>query len=173
MAITGGIKFFDKSKTLFADGTTIVAGVSGDPSAEFTIDRNRLSYYRSVGSNDTITETLTITLPSAQTIDRILILDHNWKEFTIKYDSATDFTSVVGLDGALGGGISETVFADGTAYYEFDSVSVTSTIEIAITKTQVANAQKFVNQIIGTTEIGTLVGYPVVGLSQDRNIRAK
>lgn len=170
MAINGGVKFFDKSKNLFADGATITA-TSGSSSATFAIDRNKITRWRSVGSSDSITETLTITLPTATTIDRILLLDHNFKSYTVKYNGGTDFTSVVGLDGALGGGISETTFSDDSSYYEFASVSVT-TIEIAVTTTQVADEEKYLNQAISTTELGTLQGFPLVKpISLNKNAR--
>lgn len=163
MAITGGAKFFDKSQNLFADGGTIIAS-SGDATSRSAIDRNKITRWRSSGSGDTVTETVDIFFATPTAIDRILILDHNFKEFTIKYDAGAgllDFTSVVGLDGALGGGITETTFSDNTAYYEFASVTVNS-IRVAITKTQVADEEKFMNQFIGTTELGTLEGFPLI-----------
>lgn len=171
MPITGGAKIFTNNKGLFADGTTIAAS-SGDASAEFAIDRNRISYWRSVGSDDTTQETLTITFPSAVTIDRIHLVDHNFKLFDIQYDNSgfTDFTNVVGLDGALGGGISETTFADNTAYYEFDSVS-TTIIRIRCTETQTTDAQKYLNQAVFTEELGTLQGFPIISIENSRNQR--
>ena len=68
-------------------------------------------------------------------IDRIFLIDHNWKQFTVKYDVAgvwTDFTSVVGIDGAKAN-ISETTFADDTAYYEFAPVT-TGKILVTVTR---------------------------------------
>lgn len=161
--ISGQIKFFDKSRCLYADGSSATAS-SGNASANFALDRNTNTYWRSVSSNDTVTETFQITFASNQTLSRILLLDHNWKQFTVKYDLSgvwTDFASVVGLDGALGGGISETAFADDSAYYEFTPVT-TGKILITVTKTQTANQDKYLNQAIVTTELGTLVGYPNV-----------
>ena len=98
-------------------------------------------------------------LPVAVTIARIVLADVNWKEFTVKFDGGPDFTTVVGLDGALGGGIAETAFVRDTAYYEFDAVTAT-TIEITITKTQVANEDKTLVLFIATEELGTLTGFP-------------
>jgi len=176
MAISGAIKFFNKSKTLFADGVIIAASPSGDASASRAIDKNTVTYWRSVMSDDTITELLEITLTSNQIIDRILLLDHNWKQFTVMYWSGAayvNFTGVVGIDGALGGGISETVFSDDTAYYEVIPVT-TNKILITILKTQTANEEKYINQIIATEEFGTLSGYPIIrNTTIDRNSRRK
>lgn len=174
MAISGGIKLFDRSYCLVQDNTTIVAS-TGQASADRCLDRNPVTYWRSVGSTDLITETLTITFNESKTINRLLLLDHNFKNFNVKYDVGgvwTNFTSVVGIDGSLASVI-ETVFSQDTAYYEFASVTTTK-IQISVLSTQVADAQKYLNQVIVTTELGTLEGYPVIkGTELSRNIRVE
>jgi len=162
------VKFFDQN---FAGSSLggIIADTLGTGSSVVAnaIDKNRQTFWKTVGSNDTTTETLTLTFPSTA-LTRLLLLDHNWKQYTAKWwngSSFVDFTTVVGLDGALGGGISETTFADPASYYEFDSVTTTE-IQLTITKTQVANAEKYINQIVATTELGTLQGFPKVAVSK-------
>ena len=104
-------------------------------------------------------------------ITRIFLVDHNWKEYTVKYGASVDFTNVTGIDGALGGGIAETAYARDTSYYEFDSVN-TDTIIITATKTQTADQEKTLVQFIATEELGTLTGYPRIGnVKLDRNTR--
>ena len=162
MAITGGIKFFADNALLYDAGGSCVAS-SGTVVENNCIDKLSYTYWTSVGSNDSTVETLTLTFGSA-TLTRLLLLDHNWKQFTVQYwngSSFVDFTSVVGLDGALGGGISESGFADDSAYYEFDAIT-TTIIKITVTKTQTVNAQKYIATIIATTELATLQGYPTV-----------
>lgn len=169
--ITGGVKFFEPNQNLAVNGASISAS-SGNTSAVYALDRNPFTYWRSVSSNDLTTETIEVDLPSVVSINRLLFLDLNWKQFTVKYDLSgvwTDFTSVSGLDGSLAGGISETTFHDNTAYYEFAPVS-TGKIQIQILKTQVVDQDKYVAQIISTTEIGTLLGFPKIkpiGLSRN------
>jgi hypothetical protein len=171
--ISGGIKFFDRSKCLLNDNSTITA-TSGSAAADRMIDRNLYSYWQSVGSNDTVTETVIVTMPTPTAITRILLVDHNFKAFTLKWDNAgawAQFSGVVGLDGALGGGITESAFVDNTAYYEFAQVTTTK-IQLTVTSTQVANSEKRINQIIATTELGTLSGYPDVdALELSRKLR--
>jgi hypothetical protein len=175
--ITGGIKFFETSKCLFADGATAESTPSsGSVTAQYCLDRNPYTYWYTSGSNDYTTEILTITLPASSTISRLLLLDHNFKQFNIKYLNDlsvwTSFTNVKGMDGALSG-ISETAFSDDTAYYEFDQVTTTG-IQISIDKTQVANAEKYLSQLIVTTELGTFAGYPTIKqVAVDRNSRIK
>jgi len=174
MAITGQMKVFKRSKCLLNDGATVTAS-SGGASGDFIIDRNPITYWRSVGSTDAATETVEIVFTAAQTLDRIFLMDHNFKSFTIKYDVAgvyTHFAGVTGLDGAMAN-ITETVYARDTSYYEFTPVTTTK-IQISVTTTQVVNAQKYCSQIIATEEMGTLLGYPQIkGLELNRDLQSQ
>lgn len=168
----GGTKFFKKSKCLFADGATIET-TSSVGTGQLALDRNPITYWRSIGSDDTVTESMEVTFAEEITFDRLFLIDHNFKDFSVKYDVAgvwTDFASVVGLSGSQSN-IAETSFADDTAYYQFTPVTTTK-IQILVTKTQVVDAQKYINQIIVTEELGTLVGFPKIkGTVIDRNLR--
>jgi hypothetical protein len=171
MTISGGIKFFERSTALFSSGTTATAS-SNSASANNILTNRQLTYWQSSGSDDLTTETITVTFNKSVTIDRILLNRINFKEFTVKYDvtgTPTDFTNVVGLDGALVGGISETAFADETAYYEVDSITTTG-VQITATKTQTADQEKIIYNLFTTTELGTLESYPdIQGLQFNRN----
>lgn len=175
MSISGGIKFFTKSACKLADGAQAIAS-SGVSSANFAIDRNSDTKWVTSGSNDTLTETLSISFSGTQTFNRLLLTDFNFKQFTIQYDVSgvwTDFTNTVGIDGATSmGKISETVFSDDSAYYEFDTV-MSSKLLITVTKTQIANQDKFLNLLTVTTEIGTLQGHPGIKATVDKNERKK
>lgn len=170
--ISGGIKFFKQNKSLFKNGTTAIASTNTD-SAKHILSSNKYAQWESIGSNDITDETITITLSQSVDINRIFLIDHNMKQFTIKYwggSSWDDFTSVVGIDGSLGSGISETAFSQDTAYYEFDSVN-TDQFLITGSTTQTANQDKEIVQFIATEEIGTFLGYPrVQGLKHNNNI---
>jgi hypothetical protein len=172
MAITGGIKFFKKNQG--ADGT--VAATSGEGSSKFILDLDVDTYWTSVGSSDAETETLTISFDGSKTIDRILLLDHNFKSFNIKYYNGVTyvaFANVIGIGGVSLSGITETTFSKDSSYYEFDSVS-TESIQIQVTTTQTTNAEKYLSQAISTSEYGTFVGYPEVSsIDLTRNSRMK
>ncbi len=158
--INGCIKFFDESQFVYGNLGVSIEATSGDEIAHFAIDTNPFTAWQSVSSTDLITETLTLTFPQT-TLDRLLFRKINWKEFSVQYDAAgiwTHFSGVSGLDAAKAN-LSETTFADDTAYYEFAEVETTS-IRIQVVKTQSANAQKYVYQILGFLELGTLQGYP-------------
>jgi hypothetical protein len=125
MAITGGVKFFGDNVALYEAGGYVIAS-TGQVVALNIIDKLSYTSWRSVGSNDSTVETLVVTFGSS-TITRLLLLNHNWKNFTVQYWNGStwvNFTSVVGLDGSKSA-ISETAFADNSAYYEFASVTTT------------------------------------------------
>jgi len=162
MPITGGVKFFKKSKALFALGATATA-TSNTDAAKNVLSSNKFVIWQSLGSDDATTETIVITFPATADIDRIFLISMNWKEFTVKYDvtgTPTDFTSVVGLNGSQSN-ISETVYVRDTAYYEFDKVSTTK-ITITATKTQIVDAEKKLERFYATEEIGTFTGFPEI-----------
>ena len=172
MAITGGIKFFKKNE--MSGGSA--SATSGDASSKFILDLDADTYWTSVGSSDSETETLTINFSGTKTIDRVLLLDHNFKNFTVKYLSGSSyvaFANVIGIGGASLSGITDTTFAQDSSYYEFDSDTTTS-IQIACLSTQTTNAEKYLGQGIATSELGTFVGYPEVSkIDLTRNTRLK
>lgn len=160
--ITGGVKFFDVNVAWLVNGATIVDTLgTGSSVVQYLLGKSRYTYWSTVGSNDSTVETLTLTFPS-YSVTRILVVGHNWKQFTCKYwngASFVDFTSVVGIDGALGSGISETTFHDNTAYYEVAPVTTTQ-VQFTISKTQTVDAEKTATFLIVTSELGTLQGFP-------------
>jgi len=171
MAISGGIKFFKKSKILDA---TVVSNTSGDATAENLLDSNKETFWRSVGSDDTTTEEIVITFAEAKTIDRLFLVDFNGLDFNVQYDSGgyTHFANVTDLDGSQTN-ITRTDYAKDTYYAEFDSVSTTM-IRIQILKTQTVDDEKYINQVVVTEELSTLVGYPMVkSIKIDRQLRSK
>lgn len=172
MAISGGIKFFKQSKIIDA---TASAPISGNASVSALLNGNHETFYRSVSSSDVVTEEITITSAEPKTIDRLFIRDTNLKDFNVMYDVSgtwTHFASVLDID-ASRANITRTDFSEDTYYAEFTSVT-TSAIRIQATKTQVANAQKFINQAIVTEELSTMVGYPEIkSIILDRGSRVK
>lgn len=172
MTISGGIKFFNENLADSKTDATATAS-TGDPSAPFILDRNGFTVWRSVGSDDTTTETVEITLDSAETFSRLFLIGHNFKEFIVEYDSGgwVDFANVTGINSIESSVISETVYALNTAYYEFDEVTTTQ-IRISATKTQTADEEKFLNSFVVSTEIGTLAGFPIVkDATKDKKLR--
>lgn len=167
--ISGGAKAFDEILNLSRDGATIQSVSSGDFSAAFILERNRITLWKSDDSDDSTEETIVVQMDEAITFDRLFLIGHNFKEFDVMYDVAsvwTAFTNVVGITGAVTG-INETVFAQSVAYYEFTAVTTTR-VRIRARKTQTANEEKFLNQLILTRELFTLNGFPSIQPALDR-----
>jgi len=169
MAFDGQMKFLEPSMALLKNGATATAS-SNTAAAKYMLTMNRYIGWTSSGSDDTTTETITITLPSAKTVSSLFLLGINFKEFTVKKQGAADFTNVTGISGELAGGIAETAFTGKAAYYEFDATSVTE-IVITATKTQTADEEKACVAVLPTAAIGTFVGFPDLseGIVLDRN----
>lgn len=174
MSISGGVKFFDLSRA--RPDLATVAASTGNTAAPRIIDGSIYTMWQSVGSNDATTETITLTFSPAISINRLLLSNHNFKDFNIQYNTGAGFThfaAVVGLDASMTN-ITETAFADTTAYYEFTPVTGITSIRIQVLKTQVVNAQKYLFRFFAFTEMGTFIGFPVVSSSgHSRNERAQ
>lgn len=171
MSMTGGVSFFDRNLALKKDGAEATASSASD-NADLVLGTNKYFSWRSDGSDDSTTETLTITLSEAIAISRIFLVNHNFKNFQIQYgDPASDFTNVTGLDSYSGNSISVTNFERDTAYFEFDEVTTDKFI-VTIDTTQTVDAEKFLNEFIATNELGTLDRYPQVpSVTLDRQFR--
>lgn len=170
--ITGGIKYFKQSKIIDAAAS---APISGDASVLSLLNSNKETFYRSVGSSDSTTEEIEITFVESKTIDRLFIINFNGKSFNVMYDVVgvwTHFANVTDLDGTQSN-ITETTYDKDTYYAEFDSVT-TEKIRIQITTTQIVDADKFINQVVVTEELSTLVGFPEVKqINMDRQLRSQ
>ena len=163
MTIDGNIKTFELSKALLKNGATATA-TSGNSSAENVLDFNKITRYQSVGSDDSTTEVLVLTFPSPTDITRLLILNHNWKAYTItpitsgniednfgedildsdsqaiEDDGATlEFQNVISLESSTPvEAIAETDYSLSSSYYEFTTMYA-SGLTISISQAQELN----------------------------------
>jgi hypothetical protein len=155
MAITGNAKVFYKNYMygLAASNVVVSTGASDN-----LVVKNKYRRWFSVGSNDTITETIVVTFPAAKTIDRIALLIMNWKEFNAQYwngSAYADFAGVISDSSSTpAASLSETTNALDCKYYEVTSVSTTE-VKFSITKTITTDSQKYVGNIYIGREIGT------------------
>lgn len=84
MAVSGGIKFFKKSY-FDIDAIVTTTTSTGTATEDFVRDRDNATYWQSVGSDDTTTETMEIDFGEAKTIDRIILVKNNFKNFKVEY----------------------------------------------------------------------------------------
>jgi len=168
--INGGAKFFYQNYALKKLGASATA-TSNPNAAKYILNNDLYTIWESLLSNDTITETIVITLPFSKTIDRLFLVDMNFKQFNVKYYNGSayvDFTNVIGVNGVSTSEINETVYDKDSAYYEFTPVSTTM-IQIEVLKTQTVNAQKYLARFVATQEIGTFQGFPRIVPSLSNN----
>jgi len=182
----GNPKCFELSKALWKDGAT-VSVTSGESTKNNLIDFNKLTRWQSIGTDDTITETIIITFQEVATISSLLLLNHNWKSFEIHPvtsafildhigDEILDYVSdELEDDGGIlsfqnvtssynstpQNDILETEYAFENSYYEFDPVYCAG-LKIDITLAQelhdVPNQEKFCFRIIPTVEVDNASG---------------
>lgn len=81
MSITGGIKILEKSKFLFTLGSQAFS-LSGE-NTQPILNHNRKSQWASVGSDDTIKQSLVVELDQEYSLDRLVLNGHNFKDVTI------------------------------------------------------------------------------------------
>lgn len=164
------MKFFRKNfADIDYDGVLIEAS-TGVSLRNVVRDRRRYGKWESVGSSDATTEYLIVYFDEAKTIDRLILVGHNFKAFTAQYYDGSawqDFSSVVTKEGSHAT-ISETDNEKTTSYYEFSSVSA-ERVKVTITATQTADAEKSLRELIVTEEIGTFEGWPTFEPSFDYN----
>lgn len=147
-----GLKFYRKNKFDLSNLlptvviTDSVATDTGEDFANFMRNRNNTSGWMTTGSSDAGTTTLVIDFIDSITLDRILLIKHNLKAFTLKYWNGAawvDFSTA----------ISETTNTAGSNEFIFDS-TVTQKLQLIITGTQTADDEKLITQFIATETIG-------------------
>lgn len=178
-----GVYFFTDSVCLGRDGSTVTAS-TGTVSEDYILNFNKAFAWQSDGSDDTTTETLTITFVSAQTIDSLFLLNHNFKQFNITYNGGSNFTNVKTVNlyevGFFADDSGDVLTDENGAYFddgEEDEFSITadeiyaddypqntsyyefdsvsvSTIEISVTTTQVADEEETLNIFSAQNIIG-------------------
>jgi hypothetical protein len=186
MTINGNFKFFEPSKALFKNSDTVVAS-SGVSVQDNLIDFNKTTRWESIGTDDTTTETLTFTFNTPTTISRILLLNHNFMDYTIAPttsdyildnnataildDSSNEieddggtksFINVVSmLSSTPVDGISETGYTLSNSYYEFTPTYATGFI-ISCDKAQPSNdvpdQEKYCYRVVPTEEVNSNAG---------------
>ncbi len=164
MTINGGIKFYEPSLCLFKDGNSATAN-SNSANASLILNYDKDTSWISSGSSEGVAATVTVTLAEAQTFNRLFLLNHNLKNFTVTYGAgATAFANVITVNNATKANITETTYAYDSSYYEFDSVT-TNQINISCTNVQdtAVTVQKFLSVLILCNEIGS---FSVDGLAK-------
>jgi hypothetical protein len=150
------IKFFRKSRCDYEFSYVSATASNSPDTAGAVLQRSNRNGWGTSGSSDAENTTLTINFGDTVTIDSILLILHNWKNYQIQYLASdgvtwTDFAPAV----------HPTTSTDSTTLHSVPT-TLTSSLKVTIFGTQVANSEKVLSQFIATTLIGTLTGYPVM-----------
>jgi len=135
------MKFFNTNQIESFNSITVS---SGDAKKSYLYDRNFSTKWQSAGSNDVTTETIEIVWATEKTIDRISLITHNLKSYTIQYwngSAYADFSTP----------ISESANTATSNFHSFNSVS-TLKIKLSATTTITADAQKEISELLAYAE---------------------
>lgn len=154
------IKFFQKNEIDIDDQNTnititdSVASNNGQDFVDLMRNRNNDSGWITTGSTDAANTQIDVDMSSARAIDRIIIVEHNLKSFTIQYWDGASFVD-------FSTAINETTNDESTSEFIFDEVE-TDQIRIIISATQEVDDQKIIRQLLICKSIGQLEGFPQV-----------
>lgn len=166
------IQFFKKN-IIDLDNTAVtitatdgVATSAGDDITDFLRNRKNTSSWITTGTTDAGgNTTLTVNWGSDRDIDHIILVNHNFKAYTIKYWNGSSYVNFATA-------INPSNDTNTTTKYNTASTS-TSRIQIIVTATQTVDAEKKMAQLIVTEELGQFTGWPVVSnptLSKNRQV---
>lgn len=137
-------KFFTKNK--LKDNCTYTFTSAIEAIASVLYDRDRATTLESVGSNDATPEVWDIEFASSQTIDTIIVDNHNVKSGGIQYWNGSAFV-------AFSTAATWSANALTTSVFSFNSVSTTK-LRVTMNTTMVVDAQKSVGLIYAMETIG-------------------
>ncbi len=150
-----GIRVFEKNK-IDLDFESVIMSVidataldDGANTLNFLRNRNNFSGFGTTGSDDAANTQIDVDMGDTIAIDRILLVNHNFKAYTIQYFDGFSFVD-------FSTPISETVNTETDTYHEFDSVDA-QLIRLIITGTLIADDDKLISQFIITKSTGEFV----------------
>ena len=189
MAVTGAIKFFERSKLLATDGATaefqtapITNPTNFTPLENvsvnnlLTFDRNAYFRWTQQNANLFTLYKVIVRMPRPQTVNRLLVLDTNLVFATddkLKLgNSQINLSNLSDIDNVNVSFIQSAVPNRRSSYYEFDEVTADN-FEFQFYLGAGQNngiLTPYMRQIILTREIGTFVGFPSIsGYSENQN----
>lgn len=159
--------FFDLFYTLpTATVTDAVATNTGQDFINFMRNRDNNSGWATTGSTDAANTTIVFNFNDLREFNRIMILGHNLKSFTLKY---WDEVNLVWANFSTT--INPTSNTATSNYYEFDLVE-SSQIQLIILGAQTVNQDKMIRQFLVCEEIGRFVMEPEVEVTLSRDRKA-
>lgn len=154
------IMIFEKNK-LDLDFTgasiSVTDSVASNTGAAFVSqlrDRSNFTGWGTTGSSDAANTQLDIDLKDAYELTYAILVNHNFKAYTLQYwngSSFVDFPTAINVSGNT----------DTTTIHTFTSVNA-RLLRLIISETMVADADKLMSQLIFTRRVNQLTGQPEV-----------
>lgn len=148
------IMFFKKNKGDYGLPNVSATASQGSAYAIYALNRSNNSAWVTTGSVDADNTTWTVDFGDPKRVDRIFLLKHNFKSFTVKYWNGSTWAAFSPAINVSGNTAESNI-------YSVASVSTTK-IQVQITGTQTADRDKYLYQFVATELIGQLAGWPVV-----------
>lgn len=148
------ILFFNKNEADYSRSAVLLTASEASIFAPLVQKRSNNSGWMTTGSVDSNNTTLTCNFVNLVLLTDIILVNHNFKSFTVKYwngSSYVDFSTPIAPSSST----------DSTTRFTFNAVQTTA-IQITILGTQVANTDKRLTQLIATSLIGQLNGWPMI-----------
>lgn len=150
------IKFFKKNRADFEYTAVTATASEGQDTAANVMNRSNRSAWTTSGSADASGTTFEVNFGEVRRLTDILLLKMNWKSYTGQY-----WNEDTSAWAAFPTAVSETTNSAASKHHTFAAVN-TSKIKFTINGTIVADAEKYLYQLVATEEIGQLNGWPVV-----------
>lgn len=138
-------KFMDKN---YVNEDDLITVSHGNGSKQYLFDRDNVSTWLTSGANDDATEVSIIVefyegeLAVERDIDRALFINHNLKNYVLEYWDGAAWVELA----------SDTTEDQDVTFLSFTEVTTTK-IRLTATETQVADAEKFIGELIVTAEL--------------------
>lgn len=153
--MVAGVRFFEMSFCDYARAEASVTPNNNAAEAESLINRDADWVWESVGSDDTDTVTITVDFGRSRAFDTLILTLCNLKGFSLSYRASGGSWTTI---------LTETANAAETYFARFAEVTAQE-VRLAMTTTQTPDAQKTLRDLILTRQIGQLVGYPAVKIT--------
>lgn len=128
-------------KSNFFNTTTIASVTSGTDTVINMIDKVPATQYVTEGfAGDTLSTTVSIDFPSTQTVDKIVLKNHNLKDFSIYYNNTT--TNVFSTD------INFSTNSEINHYFTFDTITTITNITLKLNATIIADQEKKIGELV-------------------------
>jgi len=145
-------KNFLESSTTFTPADNEATNIGTD-FVDYLIDRKNTSGWATTGSSDSATCTLTAEMDASKDVTKVLLVEHNFKDFDLHYWNGTAWVLIESLTGNT----------ETTTYHTIEKVAVYK-VRITITATQAADEDKRLAQFIVTDGLssGQFEAYPEI-----------